>query len=102
MPKLITKYQISKIYEAHELGVSTRKASKYAGVSYWTVIKYWNKKGLEKHFEVCGPTIAREKISKIYEAHEEGMSIPKTAKYAGVSESTVWRYWNKKGLEKHF
>lgn len=102
MPKLITKDQINKIYEAHKLKKSLRQSAEYANVSKKTVYRYWDKKGLEAHFEVGRPAIAQEKISKIYEAHELRMSTRKASKYAGVSQWTVINYWNKKGLEKHF
>lgn len=51
MPKILTQEQEDKIYEAHELGMSTNKAAEYAGVSQPTVPRYWNKKGLEAHFK---------------------------------------------------
>mgnify|MGYP001581239266 CR=1 FL=1 len=101
MPKKLTQQKINKIYKAHEKGMSTPKAAEYIGVSQRTIVNYWNKKGLEVHFEVGRP-ISQQQETKVYKAHEKGMSILKAAEYAKVSQPTVIKYWNKKGLEAHF
>ena len=46
-PQSLSQKQIKKIYEAHELGMSSPKAAKYVGINPSTVLKYWKKKRLE-------------------------------------------------------
>lgn len=99
--KPISKDKIDKIFKAHELKMSTRKAAEYASVYPSTVRRYWKNEGLKPNFEKASRT-TQDKIDKIFEAYKMGLSTTKAAKYAGVSQRTVWEYWKQKGLESHY
>lgn len=51
MPKTITKHQISKIYEAHKLGMNIFDASQYADVDRGIVERHWKERKLKAHFK---------------------------------------------------
>lgn len=92
---------IERILKAHEKKMSLRDAAKYSGTNQTTVIKYWRKAGLKSHYSSGNPELPKKTIDKIYEAHKQGMSTYKAANHAGVSRSTIERYWRKVGLKSN-
>jgi DNA invertase Pin-like site-specific DNA recombinase len=92
-----------KIFEAHEKRMSYHKAGEYAGVSYMTIRDYWKKAGLEAHGarEDKGKgrkPLSRNKIDFLLRCHSEGKGSWETARLAGISTTTVIRYWKSEGI----
>ncbi len=90
-----------KIIEAHKLGLSVGKTAEYSDVHRDTVSKYWKAAGLKPHFKGGRRLISEETQDLICAAWELKRSARKTAKYSGISHSTVLKYWRKLGLEPH-
>jgi len=80
--------------------MNTRDAAKYAGVGLSTVRNYWIRHGLKPHNKKP-PILTEEQLEKITEAHSLQMSRKQASEYAGVSPTTVSKYWKKQGLKPY-
>ncbi|NQU78464.1 helix-turn-helix domain-containing protein [Candidatus Woesearchaeota archaeon] len=89
------------IIEAHDLGMTQKEAAEFTGVKRGTIQYQWKKHDLESNHESAPRRITAETTELVFEAHEHEMSLKEAAKYAGVSQSTVRSYWDKKGLKPH-
>jgi DNA invertase Pin-like site-specific DNA recombinase len=87
-----------KIFEAHVRGLSLAAAARFAGVSKDTVRRWWaraGKKPNRRPYNETDPDVIR----RVLEGHRKYRgSAEETARHAGVSPSTVYRYWKKAGL----
>ncbi|MBR9691450.1 hypothetical protein GOV06_01565 [Candidatus Woesearchaeota archaeon] len=86
------------ILNAHKEKLSAYKIAARTDVSDLTVLKIWRAAGLEPHFKQRGRRISEEQVTKIFEGHKKEWGMEKTAKYAGVSITTVFKYWLNKDL----
>lgn len=95
----LPQYKRDKIFEAHKLGMTIRKAAKYSETCEATVRYWWKKVGLES--PLARPAYPQDVLDKIYQAHAQGMSLGEAAKYAGTSDGTVKYHWKDAGLKAH-
>ncbi len=75
---------------AWELGYTAQETADIFGCSNVPVRNYLKSFGLKPHRNY--PSLSGEKVKKINEAVERGMSIGEGAKYAGVGRSTFLKY----------
>ncbi|MEM4714105.1 MAG: hypothetical protein QXQ79_00995 [Candidatus Nanoarchaeia archaeon] len=100
---MIAEEKKREIYEAHKIGLSSRKAAEFAGVDRTTVLNYWRKAGLHPNFAPhASNRLPKETIEKIFEAYNLGMCVNEAAEYANVHPSTIRKYWKQAGLVVEF
>ena len=92
---------ISKIYEAHTLGMTVHQSMKYADVSEESIIIYWAEKGLKPIFnKKARNNFPKEKVEKIIDSYESGMTQKEAAEYVNISEKNIRKQWGLMGFPR--